>query len=84
MYPAAIVTGIILGLMYVDKPYMEGRNVNFVNYPIPVKHDTVFIHDTIYKERTVVKWKYKRCCCCCCKMNSFGCERIQKDTVKFQ
>ncbi len=82
-YFVAMLAGIIMGLMYVDKSNSDERNVNYVNCHPPVKHDTISIHDTIYKERTVVRWKIKRCCCCCSR-DHFGCERLKKDTVNLQ
>lgn len=81
IYIIAIVAGIIMGLMYVDKPDSDERNVNYVNCSPTVKNDTITIHDTVYKERTVVRWKVKRCCC---RRIDFGCERLKNDTVNIQ
>lgn len=61
----ATVIGCVLGFEYVDLPDKEEKGCRIFNNITTTGRDTTYVHDTIYKCKTIVRWKYKRSCCCC-------------------
>lgn len=80
-FSLAIVIGTILGFFYVDKPDGKEDSVYIVDNRGVSKNDTIVFHDTIYKVKTIVKWKYRKDCCCCirhtCSMGNIA----QQDSI---
>lgn len=81
-FSVSIIIGVVLGFLYEDKQPDDGNSFIVDNHPTVLK-DTVVVHDTVFKWRTRVKWKYKRTCCCCCRQNyGKGGAGTQQDSIR--
>lgn len=72
IYLLAVVVGLVLGIRFEDKQGLENSVFYYVNNNNSSNKDTVVVHDTIYKKKISVKWRYKKSGCCCHKRYDRG------------
>ncbi len=61
----SFAVGLILGFIFDDKQDSEKSSLYIIDNNPSCNRDTVLVRDTIYRVKTIIKWRYKVADCCC-------------------